>query len=84
MQLWIQIDIMPTYVEEKENKRLNTALFFTSQCSAATVYLAKIWAAEAVDMKGPLEHQKRAKKHLKKVEILMETYMKQNVIHNNK
>ena len=56
---------------------------YFSQCSA-TVHLAKIWAVEAVDMKGPLEHQKRAKNHLKKVEVLMETHMKQNVTQEKK
>ena len=48
---------------------------YFSRCKA-TEYLAKIWNTEAEDLQGPLEHQQRAKNHLKKVEILMETHMK--------
>ena len=45
-----------------------------------TATLTKIWETSTDDLQSPyLEHQRRVKDHLKKVEVLMETHMKKTL-----
>ena len=47
---------------------------YFEQCQV-TKRLANIWETQAEDLKGSIEQLKKAKNHLKKVEIMMERYM---------
>ena len=63
--------------------KIQTEHYF-SQCQI-TRKLALIWETTPEDLHGPLERVRRAKNHLKKVELMMERYVDVNkkVVHDN-
>ena len=61
-----------------EHKGKITTEHYFQECTG-TRCLAEIWNTNPEDLKGTYQELQRAKNHIKKVEVLMEPYMKKDV-----